>query len=502
MIALLIGARDALAGPSGDYLKAKQLVQRAEAMEQLSRQADVDTLLRYALAAQRDKAGREYGYARYVHFMLARRAFRAGDKRKARRELQSALAIKAGQQDVDERHRVSRRHPFIINNFPKLAGVSTKRRKRSRIFSAAKRLIYVGGDFVYGVAQRALYRLDRKRRTVLTVHMANETIENVAVHASHKRFLLTYEGSRRLHYINLQPLEEARIKVPFRLGRVFLDGSGREAIAYVKPAPAGQRARARGRHGRVAVYSVALYGKQDARPLFRLPPEAKLLWGGARQLLYVTRDHGSLGAVKLRQLDSGRETRLFAFSRGDQRSTMHVVASRDEKRLALFVRDTGHNKRYAVLVTDLDKPTRLSHAHGLALRWPSQLTAAWSNGGRLLLLLAKRGKKLDLVAMNAVAGSIARVSEIPARGAPIGAIGTLKGDGRVFVLRGLTLRVMRLDGRARDNKLRRLSGQRGASYPGDVLWLGETPPEQLLIKYIRGKVETYALVPVKKVRAP
>jgi len=61
---------------------------------------------------------------------------------------------------------------------------------------------------------------------------------------------------------------------------------------------------------------------------------------------------------------------------------------------------------------------------------------------------------------------------------------------------------MRLDGRARDNKLRQLTRQRGARYPGATLWVGEKPPEQLLIKYRRGKVESYALVPVQKLRKP
>ena len=101
VIALLIGARDALAGPSGDYLKAKQLVQRAEAMEQLSRQADVDTLLRYALAVAFNSSRAAGPYEQRGEAMAEDLADGLGpDRVRAFREAQLAVAGEPGLADT------------------------------------------------------------------------------------------------------------------------------------------------------------------------------------------------------------------------------------------------------------------------------------------------------------------------------------------------------------------------------------------------------------------
>ena len=127
LVLLLVGAviTDALANGYGN---AKDLIEQAEKAFDAGKDDEGLSLLDDALYYQTTvgKKKEPYGYARYVLYRLSRYYLEKGNEKKAEKYIKKALKAPEDHDWVDEEYWVSKYDPYIVENFPKLAGMKAK----------------------------------------------------------------------------------------------------------------------------------------------------------------------------------------------------------------------------------------------------------------------------------------------------------------------------------------------------------------------------------------
>jgi hypothetical protein len=464
LASLLTGGR---AGANG-YGDAKPLCEEAERLFATGRDAEALAKLKDALRIQQtaDRWRRPYGYARWVHFRLARHLHARGEKRRAREELKRALAVRDAQEYVDERFLVSAADPFIVQNFPEL---STRKLVRHPAHAAIPRAIALEngpGAFLYVAGSSGLYRVHRARGTLEVLHdQPGDSFYRFAISDDESQQLAAYERDRNLHLLGAGG--ERRVPRPAFVDELCFAPDGKSALVYSRGGTYGLR-----------VHRTSLETPYGSRLLHEL--RGRLLHAGGRRFLYASyvttavRFHPHYSPLFHQVLSvrlaagsaapaSGPSSApaglpaevLHTFSAVDPRNRVHAAASPSGKRVALLVDEPAAGRRL-LIVHELETGTMSARPvrHQL-LGGRGRLGVRFGAGERELVLLDGSGNAPSLLRYDPASGRATPIATLPAGKEEIHGFGAIR-DG-VWVHRGDTLLLVGGAARHRSLDLRRLS---------------------------------------------
>ncbi|MBN2496359.1 MAG: hypothetical protein JXR96_17325 [Deltaproteobacteria bacterium] len=337
----------ALANGYGD---AKALIDQADEKLAGGRQAEAIALLKRVLTIQtatdRKRGKYGYGYAACAHLRLAKIYLARKNRKLARREVKLALALAGSQRFVEPGYLVLPTDPFIVEHFPKLGGLKS-RKIQGRILKWTIGLIEQGGQ-VYALGSSALQRVDRTAGRVTTLYQQSRaSLYRVRVHTDNKRMLLAYEGDPDLVYLECEPFAIRKLKSPGLPAALYFDRRAEHAIVY------------RGHVGsELAVYRLPLAGGK-AEKVFS--GQGLWLYRSGEHLIYARRVGRTFSYIRgigrnpqsdrlvAHDLESGESRTLFSFSEPDTRSWALAMRSHAENRTALYVRDAARRTRHLLL---------------------------------------------------------------------------------------------------------------------------------------------------------
>ena len=440
LVAVATAGQTASAGSEPDFARAHQLVTRANALASLGRAAGATALYRQALLIQRRSSG-EVGYARYAHFRLAKLKYAAGDKKGARAELVAALAITAEQDRVRDGFHLERKHPFIVEHFPKLAGVVRKTgptvRPPEPLLQLQPRRAATD-RYLYAAGRHGVYRLDRRSNRVETIHDSGEAvITNFAVGPRGERLALTYLGDSKLYLVQRQPPKRHALTPPVAPRAFHLADDGR-LIVY-------------GRRGKYGLVGYKLpFGKPPLDPKPQIKVAGRWLGSDANRLIYA-RYELSAGVrfdpdrnpifreVVVHDLAGAKKT-LHRFDRPSAANRYQLLRSPSGQRFALFSLEAKGGLR-SISVYDAESGKVESHPHSLALALPAtEPLAAFSAKEDFLVVLERRRGALRVVRLSYTRGYATQLAALretsPTR---IYGLGVLEDNRTVWVHHGSDL---------------------------------------------------------------
>jgi hypothetical protein len=354
-------------GLANGYGNAKELIIEAERHFTAGRDDEALAALAKALRAQStaDRWRKPYGYARYIHFRLAKHHHAKSDSKRAKQELQIALKINDAQAYVDEGYQVLPRDPFIVKNYPELARLKTTRHPAHAI---APRTVYVhgAGGYVFTVGFTALGRLDPKTSTLETLFdQPNDQLYRFDASADGKRVILAYERDPHLYVIDLDPYDLRRVRRIGGVDRLHLSRSGKHAFVC-----------SRSRYG-LTVRRTPLDGSGSATEVLRV--NAHVLEAERDHVVYSTysaaqgRFHPAYSPLYEHVISASfaaagsKPTTLYTFSPVTFGNYAAATSSRTGALTALYVHDVGRRK-HELLLHDW--------ATGKTHRWPAPAVLA------------------------------------------------------------------------------------------------------------------------------
>lgn len=444
LIVLLWAVDPAIASDAGQIAgEARQLADRGDAMFRIGRPADGIALLQAALALQTDQRGRPFGYARWIFFRLAQYKHSQGQRSEAERLLVKALAVDREQRLVDKRHLVSQHDAFIVQNYPRVAGISTKRVSPTRIFPVAERL-RLAGHLAYGYSDHTLFSYDRRRQTLMVVHdEAGDRIAGFDSNADGDTLLIAYGTQPQLHVVRLAPLSALRIALTLPVKHAFLDAGGRTATLY----------RTTSDGFRVARLSLDRYASET--PLFA-GRDQRLLFGRPEFALSTIEPKGVPRSLYLLDVFKKEQREVFRFARSDPRNALKVVDAGGDYAV-IAARDGAAQKRSLVVYDQRQPGSHFSGSYDVPLRW-SERAVALSPRGDYLVLVSRLKGTLRVLRYSLRLRRAREVAVLRSRSTlPVHGLGVLKDNATIWLHRGATIHLIHLAGKQRTLPLRSLT---------------------------------------------
>ncbi len=459
-LALLLPAR----APANGYGHAKPLCEEAERLFAAGREAEALAKLKQALRVQEtaDRARKPYGYARWVHFRLARHHHGKGDRRRARESLRRALAVTGQQEFVEEPFLVSANDPFIVANYPELSGRRAVRHPAHAAIPRAIALENGPGPYLYVAGSSGLYRVHRARGTLEVLHdQPGDSFYRFAVSEDERLQLAAYERDRNLHL--LTAAGERRVPRPAFVDELHVAPGARSALVYSRAGSYGLR-----------VHRTSLEPPFGSRLLHEL--RGRLLVGGGRRFVYASYAETSLrfhphysplySKVLSVRLEPGAASApasapaaaggdlLHAFASVSPRNRVHAVSSPSGRRAALLCDEPPGRPLLVVhdLVSGAHTTRTLSHQ---LLGGRGGLRVRFSADERELILVDESGSDLALLRYDPASGRARSLATL-AKGAELHGFGALR-DGRVWVHLGDALLLLGAGGARQSLDLKRLS---------------------------------------------
>lgn len=489
---LLAGGR---AGANG-YGDAKPLCEEAERLFATGHEAAALAKLKDALRIQQtaDRWRRPYGYARWIHFRLARHLHARGEKRRAKEELRRALAVTASQEYVDERFLVSAADPFIVQNYPELSSRKLVRHPAHAAIPRAIALENGPGAFLYVAGSSGLYRVHRARGTLEVLHdQPGDSFYRFAVSDDESRQLVAYERDRNLHLLG--PGGERRVPRPAFVDDLCFAPDGKSAFVFSRAGTYGLRVHrtsleapygstllhelrgrllhAGGRRFLVASYvTTAVRFHPHYSPLFHQVLSVRLAAGG-----------GAAPASGPSSAPAGLPAEvLHTFSSVDPRNRVYARASPSGKRVAVLVDEPAAGRRL-LAVQELETGTASARPvrHQL-LGGRGSLGVRFGAGERELILLDAAGGDLSLLRYDPASGRATPITTLPAGKEEVHGFGAIRDA--VWIHRGDTLLLVGGAARRRSLDLRRLARAARPEWAGASYCFAE--PDQCYIGIEKG----------------
>ncbi|MCP4674000.1 MAG: hypothetical protein GY854_00460, partial [Deltaproteobacteria bacterium] len=244
--AFLIFSGIPMVAVADNNVDALQNIIRAEKLFEIEDDKNALLLLKKALRDQRTN-GKEYGYARYIHYRLAKHYHSKGQKARAKQELNRALKIDTSKY-VKHHYQVSTSDPLIVSYFPRFHSRKSFRVKKNRYYMGVRWLSNCNSPTIFGMSRDSILSIDRQKRKITEILSENGT--GSCAPPSYKyafkgpscigiksedcsRHLINVVISKEnMHFFASTPFFHQKRHLPSRNKKFFLDSNFENLVEY------------------------------------------------------------------------------------------------------------------------------------------------------------------------------------------------------------------------------------------------------------------------------